>query len=285
MMHPRHLITLLLLSCSALPASGQANAKKITKIVLDAGHGGTDPGAIGAYSKEKELTLAIILKLGRIIKDSLRGVETIYTRVNDTYPSLQDRHLIANQSKADLFVSVHINSTQARIERIQTGTRTIRQRKKKVTVPVYQTIRHRETAASGTETLVLGSIRNNQKSKAVGEYGDNIVDEPGLLNENDPQTAIIIAQYTKAFLGSSVSLGTKIQDAFASQGRNDNGVKQQSLEVLAGSYMPGVLVECGFINNPSEEDYMNSEKGQTEIAMAIFRGIRAYKQETEGTGH
>jgi len=264
-----------------LPFSGQGAGKKLTKIVLDAGHGGHDGGARGAYSSEKDLTLAIVLKLGRIIADSFKNVAPIYTRVNDTYPSLPERHEIANQAKADLFISVHINSTPFWNERIQTGTHVIRQRRKKVTVPVYRTVRHHTTTRSGVETLVLGSIRNNQKEKAVGEYGDNITDEPGLLNESDPQTAIIISQYTKAFLGRSVSLGTKIQDAFAAQGRKDFGVKQQSLEVLAGSYMPGVLVECGFITNPDEEEYLNSEKGQTEVAMAIFNGIRAYKQEVE----
>lgn len=279
-MRIQHLLYIFLF-IAALPLSVHATGKKITKIVLDAGHGGSDPGARGGFSQEKDLTLAIVLKLGKLISDSFRNVQPIYTRVSDTYPSLNDRHEIANQAKADLFISVHINSTPFWNERIQTGTRTIRQRRRRVTVPVYKTIRHHTTTRSGVETLVLGSIRNNEKEKAVGEYGDNIVDEPGLLNENDPQTAIIISQYTKAFLGRSVSLGTKIQDAFAAQGRNDFGVKQQSLEVLAGSYMPGVLVECGFITNPDEETYLNSERGQMEVAMAIFQGIKAYKQEVE----
>ena len=273
--------TYILFMAALLPLSAISAGKKITKIVLDAGHGGTDPGARGAFSNEKDLTLAIVLKLGKIISDSFKNVQPVYTRVSDMYPSLPIRHEIANQAKADLFISVHINSTPFWNERIQTGTRTVRQRKRRVEVPVYRTVRHHTTTRSGVETLVLGSIRNNQKEKAVGEYGDNIVDEPGLLNENDPQTAIIISQYTKAFLGRSVSLGQKIQEAFSAQGRNDLGVKQQSLEVLAGSYMPGVLVECGFITNPDEESYLNSEKGQTEVAMAIYRGIKAYKQEVE----
>jgi N-acetylmuramoyl-L-alanine amidase len=272
---------IILLLLTAAPASSFAAGKKITKIVLDAGHGGKDGGARGAYSNEKDLTLAIALKLGKIINDSFKSVTPLYTRVADVYPSLPDRHQVANQANADLFISIHINSTPFWNERVQTGTRTVKVKRKIRSVPVYSTIRHHTTTRSGTETLVLGSIRNNEKEKAFGEFGDRVVDEPGLLDENDPQTAIIISQYTKAFLGRSVSLGTKIQEAFAAQGRNDLGVKQQSLEVLAGSYMPGVLVECGFITNPSEEDYMNSEKGQTEIAMAIFRGIKAYKEEVE----
>lgn len=276
---------LLLAFCSLFYAPAFAGPKKVTKVVLDAGHGGTDAGARGQYSNEKDLTLSIVLKLGKLIKDSLRDVQPIYTRTSDSYPSLKERHEIANQAAADLFVSVHINSTPFWYEKVQTGTRTItvgrgRHRKKR-TVPVYKSIRHHTTQLQGVETLVLGSIRNNQKSQAVGEYGEAIVDEPGLLNENDPQTAIIIAQYTQAFLGRSVELGTAIQDQFASQGRRDLGVKQQSLEVLAGSYMPGVLVECGFITNTDEEAYMSSEAGQWDIAKAIFRGIKNYKQDID----
>lgn len=279
-MHIKQLAYALLI-ITIFPITSFAAGKKINKIVLDAGHGGKDGGARGAMSSEKDLTLAIVLKLGKIINDSFKNVTPLYTRVDDVYPSLPQRHEVANQASADLFISVHINSTPFWTERVQTGTRTVRHKRKTTTVPVYSSIRHHTTTRSGCETLVLGSIRNNQKEKAFGEFGDRVVDEPGLLNENDPQTAIIISQYTKAFLGRSVSLGTKIQDAFAAQGRDDHGVKQQSLEVLAGSYMPGVLVECGFITNPEEEQYMNSEKGQTEIAMAIFRGIKAYKLEVE----
>lgn len=277
---------LLFAACSLFHVSSFAAAgKKVTKVVLDAGHGGKDNGARGEYSNEKDLTLAIVMKVGKLINDSLKDVQPFYTRNSDTYPSLKERHEIANQAGADLFISVHINSTPFWYEKVQTGTRTVTtgrgRRKKTRTVPVYQSIKHHTTKVQGVETLVLGSIRNNQKSKAVGEYGDAIVDEPGLLNENDPQTAIILAQYTQAFLGRSVALGNAIQEQFASQGRRDLGVKQQSLEVLAGSYMPGVLVECGFITNTDEEAYMSSEAGQWDIARAIFRGIKAYKKDID----
>jgi N-acetylmuramoyl-L-alanine amidase len=279
----RLIILLVASSLFCIPAF--AAGKKVTKVVLDAGHGGKDGGARGEYSSEKDLTLAIVLKIGKLLKDSLRDVQPFYTRVSDVYPSLKERHEIANQAAADLFISVHINSTPFWYEKVQTGSRTVttgRGKKRKTrTVPVYKSIKHHTTQLSGTESLVLGSIRNNEKSKAVGEYGDAIVDEPGLLNEADPQTAIILAQYTKAFLGSSVALGTAIQEQFMTQGRRDHGVKQQSLQVLAGSYMPGVLVECGFITNPTEEAYMNSEAGQWEIARAIFKGIKAYKADID----
>ena len=271
----------LLLLIGLLPQTSYAYGKKITKIVLDAGHGGSDPGAVGKYSQEKNLALAIALRVGKMINDSLRDVQVIYTRTTDVFPRLQERHEIANQSGGDLFVSIHINATAGRTERVLSGHRYVGKGKKRRKVPVYRTIRHRETSASGTETYVLGLHRSSQQENAIGEFGDQVTEEPGLLNENDPQTAIIISQYNQAFLARSVFLGSKIQEAFAAQGRKDMGVKQKGLEVLAGSAMPGVLVECGFINNPEEEAYMSSEKGQYEIAHAIFKGIRAYKYESE----
>lgn len=265
---------------SSLSADAQApQTRRVNKIVLDAGHGGEDGGARGVFSSEKDLTLAIVLKLGKLLNDSLKGTQVIYTRTSDIYPSLKERHAIANKANADLFISVHINSTAGRTERIQTGTKTVKRGKKKIAVPVYKTIRHRETEAAGTMTLVLGNIRNNQKSSAMQ---DNLSEDEGLLNPDDPQTAIIIAQYMAAYLERSVTLGSHIQEQFVKVGRIDHGgVKQQSLEVLAGSYMPGVLVECGFINNPAEEIYMNSEQGKNDLALAIFRGIKAYKRDIE----
>lgn len=260
-----------------------ANGKKITKIVIDAGHGGHDAGAIGQISKEKDLTLQVALRLGKIIKDSLPGVEVIYTRTSDVYPTLVERHEIANQSKADLFVSVHVNSSPGTYSKVFAGYKMVRKgrSKKRVKVATYRTIHHKETSANGTETYVLGLHRNAQKEDAIGEYGETVTEEPGLLNENDPQTAIIVAQYSQAFLSRSVSLGSKIQQEFANQGRKDMGVKQKGLEVLAGSAMPGVLVEIGFINNPDEEAYLNTPNGQNDAAMAIYRGIKAYKADAE----
>jgi len=263
------------------PVAIFANGKKISTIVLDAGHGGHDVGARGQYTNEKDLTLSIVLRLGKIIRDSLKDVQIIYTRTSDVYPTLPERHEIANRSNADLFLSVHINATPGTTTRVLEGYKMVKRGKKKVKTPVYRSIHNRATQANGTETYVLGLHRNSQKEDAIGEYGETVTEEPGLLNENDPQTAIIIAQYSQAFLSRSVSLGSKIQQQFSNQGRKDMGVKQKGLEVLAGSAMPGVLVECGFINNPDEEAYMSSEAGQEEIAQAIYRGIKAYKVEAE----
>lgn len=258
--------------------------KKLQKIVLDAGHGGRDPGAL-AYKlskNEKDLNLDIVLQLGKRIKDSLIGVEVIYTRTTDVFPTLKERHIIANNAGGDLFISVHVNATAGRRERINTGKYTYRGKgKNRRKVPVYRTIVHRGTNVKGTETYVLGLHRNSQKERAIGEYGETITEEPGLLDENDPMTKIIIAQYSQSFLERSVSFGSKVQGNFSAQGRNDMGVKQKGLEVLAGSAMPGVLIEIGFINNEEEEIYMNSQEGQKEIVDAIFQAIKSYKAELE----
>ena len=265
----------------SLPIFADAGGKKITKIVLDAGHGGKDVGAVGQYSTEKDLTLAVVLRLGKIISDSMKDVQVVYPRTTDVYPTLVERHEVANKAQGDVFISVHVNATAGTTKRVISGYKKVKRNGKTVKQPIYKTIRQKETSATGTETYVLGLHRNSQKEDAIGENGDNLVQEPGLLNVDDPQTAIIIAQYSQAFLSRSVSLGSKIQENFAKQGRRDMGVKQMGLEVLAGSAMPGVLVEIGFINNPDEEAYLNSEAGQREVAMAIYRGIKTYKEEAE----
>jgi N-acetylmuramoyl-L-alanine amidase len=272
---------ILLISIFSAPRLYAQTGKTLKKIVLDAGHGGKDPGARGQYSNEKDLTLAVVLKLGKVLKDSLPQLQVIYTRTTDMFIDLKERGPIANRASADLFLSVHVNSTLGRRERIQTGTKTVGKGKRKRKIPVYKTIYHRETAASGTETYVLGLTRTDEKERAIGEYGDNISEEPGLLDEKDPTTAIIVAQYSQAFLSKSANFAGKIQSNYTAMGRNDLGVKQMSLQVLANSAMPGVLTEIGFINNPSEENYLNSEAGQYQIVMALYRAIKAYKIDIE----
>jgi N-acetylmuramoyl-L-alanine amidase len=280
----QYIISYLLIASGLLflqPATAQI--KKIEKVVLDAGHGGTDVGARGSLGmlNEKDIALAVTLKVGRFFNDSLRSVKPIFTRTTDVFIPLVDRHEIANQAAADLFVAIHVNASPGSYEKIKVGSKTVGKGKKRKTIPVYKTIHHRETGANGTETYVLGLHRNGQKENAISEFGENVTEEPGMLNQNDPQTAIIIAQYSQMFLNKSVSLGQKVQDEFAMQGRKDLGVKQKGLEVLAGCVMPGVLIEIGFINNVEEELYLNSEKGQNEVAYAIFKAIRNYKRETE----
>lgn len=272
----RNKVILAFLLLAAVPYVAAAKGKRISKIVIDAGHGGKDNGARGAISNEKDITLAVSLKLGKIFSDSAKDIHVIYTRTTDTYPGLVERHEIANQAKADLFVSVHVNSTPFVKTRTVIGHKTVKRHHKTIKQPIYKTTVHHTTKRSGVETYVLALRRNYQKEKSIGEYSENVTNETGLLDESDPQTQIIISQYAQAFLSKSVSLGRRIQEEFAGQGRPDLGVKQLPLEVLAGTVMPGVLVEIGFITNIEEEAYLNSERGQFEVALAIYKGIMAY---------
>ena len=184
------------------PALLSAKGKTITKIVIDAGHGGSDIGAQGAFSKEKDITLAVTLKVGKILSDSMKGVQVIYTRTTDTYPSLVDRHKIANQANADLFVAIHVNSTPFTYTKILKGYKMVKRHHKSVKQPIYTSIRHHETKRSGVETYVLALHRDYQKKEAI----EDMTTETGLMDENDPQTAIIIAQYSQAFQLKSASL-------------------------------------------------------------------------------
>lgn len=284
----RMIFRLSTIALSLLILSGTLNAqstKTLKTIVLDAGHGGRDPGARGKYSNEKDITLAVVLRLGKILKDSFPQLNVIYTRRTDDFIDLKERGPIGNRANGDFFLSVHVNSTAGRRESVQVGTRKVGKGKKRRTVPVYKTIIHRETSTSGTETYVLGLKRaKDEKEKAIGEYAETVTDEPGLLDKNDPMTSILIAQYSQAFLGKSVTFGGKLQSQYAGIGRNDLGVKQMSLQVLANSTMPGVLTEIGFINNPDEENFLNTSEGQNAIAMCLYRAIKSYKESLEGRG-
>ncbi len=240
---------LILLLCT--PHNGYAK-KKVRKIVIDAGHGGRDPGCHGVYSYEKDITLAVAKKVGKLIQNELSDTKVVYTRDYDWYPELKERTEIANREKADLFISIHVNSTPKR-----------------------------NSPVKGTLVLVCGPSRVNEKEGAIGEHANNFEENQGLLDPNDPITSIIIAQYSQAFLAQSIVFGSKINEEFANQGRYTEGIRQQSLQVLASSAMPGVLVEIGYLNNSEEENYLNSEEGQMEVAMAIFKGIKFYKEETE----
>lgn len=255
-------------------------AQKPFIVVIDAGHGGKDPGAIGFFSNEKDINLNVALKLGQMLLDSAKGkVQVIYTRNTDVFLTLKERHAIANSYNADLFISIHVNSTMPRKERVKTGTKRVRVNKKKYkTVPVYKTIYHKETFTTGTETYVLGLHRMDQKEEAISNTQEIIGESTGLLDLNDPATNIIISQYSQKFLGKSVTFANKIQSNFKSYGRRDLGVKQKGLEVLAGSAMPGVLIELGFINNKEEERYLNTEKGIYECANVIYKAIIDYAQ-------
>lgn len=270
--------------CTIVLPKAFAQHKPVKTVVIDAGHGGNDPGALKYKldKNEKDIALDVALKLGKMINDSLKDVKVVYTRTTDYYPSLKQRHEIANNAKGDLFISIHVNATAGTTTRVANGYKYVGSGSKKKKVAVYKTITNRATNASGTETYVLGLHRNNQKEKAIGEFGDMVAEEPGLLDINDPMTQVMVAQYSNTFLNRSINFADKVERNFQTVGgRRSAGVKQKGLEVLAGSAMPGVLIELGFINNEQDEIYMNSERGQKEMTYSIFKAIKDYKKETE----
>lgn len=263
--------SLILCFCLVFHDAWSNGPRTLKKVVIDAGHGGTDIGApkFKLNKNEKDLTLDVSLLLGKMLKEHLKGVEIIYTRKTDTDVDLKDRHAIANQANGDLFISIHVNSSAPKRTRVN-----------------GRWVTDRSTQARGTETFVLGLHRVGQKSKAFEEYGEQIIEEPGLLDPTDPMTQIIVSQYTQAFLSRSIIIADRVEQNFMKQGRNSRGVKQLGLEVLAGSAMPGILIEIGFINNVEDEVYMNSKEGQHEIATAILKAILEYKAELErGIAH
>jgi N-acetylmuramoyl-L-alanine amidase len=226
--------------------------RRIKSITLDAGHGGKDGGCHGQFSNEKDITLAVALKVEKLLNAYFKDLRVVQTRRDDIFWELEERGAIANNAKSDLYLSIHVNSSPKR-----NGT------------------------TIGTETYVLGLTRTDDKGNAISENSEGVSQDNDLMNANDPMTQIKIAQYAQAFLNQSISLGSKIENEFLIQGRVSHGVKQKSLGVLAHSGMPGVLVEIGFLNNAEEEIFLNSEEGQAQVAMAIFNGIKAYKLEYE----
>ena len=232
---------------------------QVKKVVIDAGHGGHDPGTHGKISNEKDVALSIALKLGDILKEHLSDVEVIYTRSNDTFIPLDERADIANKNGADLFISIHANALG--------NTR----------------IRGTETYVMGTNKLEsnLGvAKRENSVILMEEDYKENYAG----YDPHSPESHIMFSLYQNAFLANSLALAGRIENQFKTRvGRHSLGVKQQGFLVLWRTSMPSVLVETGFLTNEKEERYLNDKLGQTYIASGIFRAIRDYKNEIEAT--
>jgi N-acetylmuramoyl-L-alanine amidase len=234
--------------------------EKIQTIVIDAGHGGKDSGALGKVSMEKTLNLAVALKLGNYIKENLPDVKVVYTRDKDVFVELSERAAIANRNNADVFISIHCNSTE--------GTTTV----------------------NGAETFVMGESKNEANLKVAKKENAAILleDNTDAYDNFDPNSteAYIIFSLTQSlYQGQSLDLADKVQKQFANKGRHDRGVQQAGFLVLWKTSMPSILVELGFINNTKEEQFLNSEKGQTQMALALYRAFEEYKREFESENH
>ncbi|WP_140939247.1 N-acetylmuramoyl-L-alanine amidase family protein [Sphingobacterium lumbrici] len=256
------------------PISSGGMEYKMKTIVLDAGHGGNDPGAVGRKSKEKDIALQVVLKLGKRIEEDLPGIKVIYTRTTDVYPKLYERPALANKHKADLFISVHCNSGGATTRRVKNS------KGRYVTTSVLN------TSAKGTETLVCGFNRMDQQDVAIRENAsilseENYQDNYNGFDPNDPSSYIVFKLMKRQFRDQSIKLATYMQNEFSSSSRTNRGVKEQGLAVLATAGMPAVLTEIGFISNPSEEEFMMSSAGQREIVENLFNAIKTYKTSVE----
>ncbi len=261
----------------------------IKTIVIDAGHGGKDPGCNGVTHKEKDIALSVALKLGKLIETHMKDVKVIYTRTTDVFVDLEERAQIANKAKADLFISIHCNAAGKVVtyKDPKTGQTKVKMRKntKGKMVPVETT----NPIPFGSETYVMG-LKNEEGKMKVATRENSVIyledDYQTKYQGFDPdseESYIIMSNYTSAYVIQSANLALKIQEEYKSKaGRIDKGVHRQSIWVLWRTAMPSILTEIGYLTNPLEEEFLGSEKGQDYIAAAIFRGLRRYKDEVEG---
>jgi N-acetylmuramoyl-L-alanine amidase len=224
-------------------------------VVLDAGHGGKDPGNLGTgrfKTTEKDVTLAVTLKTKAYIEERIPGVHVVLTRNGDTYPTLPERVALASREQADVFISIHCDSFH-------------------------------KSAAFGSSTFVMGLSKSEESLRIAAQENALLYDDPKARDElgfdpDDPDTFIALALRQNAYLDRSLQLAGLIQTQFRERvGRHDRGVRQAVYYVTAFTTMPSVLVELGFLTNPKEEEYLRSEKGQDYMASAIFRAFRDYQ--------
>ncbi len=254
------LFIVLLLPCGAV-FSQKKDTYKVRTVVIDPGHGGAKPGARGSRSFEKNITLDVAKKFGKLIKDNYPDVKVIYTRTNDADISLAERARIANRNKADLFISIHANS-------------------------------HPTSVPTGVETFVMGlseskanlevAKKENADILLEADYKDNA--DYSVFDPNSPESYVLLTLFQNAYLEKSLNLAQAIQSQYMRNMKTINrGVKQAELFVLYKTTCPSVLTEIGFISNPTEEAYMLSEEGQAKIAVSLFNAFMTYKATEEGS--
>jgi N-acetylmuramoyl-L-alanine amidase len=258
---------------------------KIKTIVIDAGHGGKDGSTRGLYSTEKDVALKTALNLGAAIEANLKDVKVIYTRTEDVFIPLYERIGIANNAKADLFISIHCNDMPVHRSTVTTG---YKKNSKGKRVPITKTVYRKSTSTRGTETFVSGMGRVDEQDEAIKRENASIFLEENYkenyegFDPSNPENQIILSLMKNTFRTQSLKLAKLVQDQYVSVGRVNRGVQEKSLAVLARAGMPAILTEIGFISNPDEENYMNSESGQTEITNCLLEAIKNYKKVVEG---
>lgn len=267
----------------------------LRKIVIDAGHGGHDAGAGGKFSYEKDISLAVALKLGKLIEKEMSDVEVVYTRTSDIYQSPPTKASIANNNKGDLFISIHCNAApdEKHSELIGYDTKvtyTGKGKKKKkhiVKVPKYKTWTT-PNPAKGTETYIWGAHKTEMKEKAMRENEALYLDSATArfvkdFDPNSPQRMILYSLKTQQYFNRSASLALTVEQEFVKVGRISRQAQQRQVGiwVLQAVAMPSILIETGFITNPDEEEYLNSDKGQNEIVKAVVKALKRYRNSLE----
>lgn len=299
---------MLILLFAINTASIAQTPKRIKTIIIDPGHGGSDHGAHGEYegtlgSKEKDINLAISLKLVAELKKQMPDVNIVPTRTTDVYHSVKEKAQFANDHNGDLFVCIHADAvalkTGSRIKGYKTKTYYTTKyvgkgkKKKKVVTKHTKEVPIKEyfkipTTRKGTSTLILAAHKSSAKVQALEkgdiefETADN--DSTVDINYDSPEWKASALLYSQNYFKRSYQLASAVQDEVAKTGRNDLGVwqRQIGLWVLQATQMPAILIETGFLANYDDERYLNSEKGQQEIAEAITRALIKYRSMVEG---
>jgi N-acetylmuramoyl-L-alanine amidase len=228
---------------------------KVNVIVIDAGHGGHDIGTRGKVAKEAHVALKIALALGRQINEKLPEVKVLYTRDTDEFIELGERSAFANRNNADLFISIHCNSSP------------------------------RSKTVKGTETYVMGLHKTSGNLEVAKRENSVILKETNYkqkykgFDPESPLAAIMLANYQSAYISSSLRFADHVERKFQTvSDRASRGVKQAGFLVLWKTSMPSVLIETGFLSTPEEEEYLNSVDGQEQVAESIFEAFKVYKQ-------
>lgn len=255
---PHILYILICLWLLVSPSNVSSVWAKDFVVVIDAGHGGHDPGAIGKISKEKNINLKVALKLGNLIKQNCNDVKVVYTRSKDVFIPLDRRAEIANNAKADLFISIHTNALA----------------------------NNRTAKGASTWTLGLAKSEANlevaKRENSVILYEDDYKTRYAGFNPNSAESYIIFEFMQDKYMEQSVHLASLVQKQFRHHcKRVDRGVHQAGFLVLKASAMPSILVELGFISTPEEERYLNTEEGSSTLAKGIYRAFLSYKREHE----
>ncbi len=244
----------LILTLGAVAAPPKKNTT--FTVVIDAGHGGKDPGAVGRISKEKDINLSVALQVGELIAAKDSSVKVIFTRKTDVYLTLQERAAIANNAQADLFISIHVNASTNR-------------------------------EAFGSETFTLGLAKSSSNLDVAMRENSVILLEDGYKEKYagfDPKSVdsyIMFELNQDLFLHKSIEIASDVQANFVGVGRKDRGVMQAGFLVLYQTVMPAILVELGFISNIEEEKYLNTEKGRRDLSQAISKAFENFKKEHE----